>query len=233
MIVDSISVHKHTKKGLGRNPANVISQLVNNPHNIPVIYFFLCPGLSVSAILEGQNYNQYLGKLLSFLDPVLQSPGRGRFVRCWHAKTDGSAASIFHSNCDGKGPTVTIIKYGSYIFGGYTDVSWHSKYHFQNYRHHSLSLKRGSASADIWCFNEYDLKLAIKVFFWRFHSVLVPYVGWVCCWSSPCSEAFSQVLRFSSPHNKPVPNVCSSYWTARVPNSSSWLCMVRYGNMVS
>ena len=52
MIVDSISVHKHTKKGLGRNPANVISQLVNNPHNIPVIYFFLSPGLSVSAILE-------------------------------------------------------------------------------------------------------------------------------------------------------------------------------------
>ena len=126
MIVDSISVHKHTKKGLGRNPANIISQLVNSPHNIPVIYFFLCPGLSVSAILEGQNYNQYLGKLLSFLDPVLQSPGRGRFVRCWHAKTDGSAASIFHSNCDGKGPTVTIIKFGNYIFGGYTDVSWHS-----------------------------------------------------------------------------------------------------------
>ena len=94
----------------------------------------------MSVILEGQDYNQYLGKLLSFLDPILQSPGRGRFVRCWHAKTDGSAASIFHSNCDGKGPTVTIIKSGSYIFGGYTDVSWHSKYHFQNYRHHSLSL---------------------------------------------------------------------------------------------
>ena len=126
MIVDSISVHKHTKKELGRNPANVTSQLLNNPYNIPVIYFFLCLGLSVSAILEGQNYNQYLGKLFSFLDPVLQSPGRGRFVRCWHAKTDGSAASTFHSNCDGKGPTVTIIKSGSYIFGGYTDVSWHS-----------------------------------------------------------------------------------------------------------
>jgi len=83
----------------------------------------------VSVILDGLDYNQYLGKLLSFLDPVLLSPGRDRFVRCWHAKTDGSAASIFHSNCDGKGPTVTIIKYGSYIFGGYTDVSWHSKYH--------------------------------------------------------------------------------------------------------
>ena len=94
-----------------------------------MLYSLLYLGLSVSVILDGLDYNQYLGKLLSFLDPVLLSSGRGRFVRCWHAKNDGSAASIFHSNCDGKGPTVTIIKYGSYIFGAYTDVSWHSKYH--------------------------------------------------------------------------------------------------------
>ena len=92
--------------------------------------FYLFPGLSVSVILEGLDYNQYLEELLSFLDPVLQSSERSRFVRCWHAKTEGSAASIFHSNCDGKGPTVTIYKYGSHIFGAYTDVSWHSKYHF-------------------------------------------------------------------------------------------------------
>ena len=33
---------------------------------------------------------------------------------------------------DGKGPTVTIIQVGSFIFGGYTDMSWSSpsKYHF-------------------------------------------------------------------------------------------------------
>ena len=62
--------------------------------------------------------------LSSYLDPVLQSPVRSRFVRCWHAKTDGWAASTFHSNCDGKGPTVTIVQVGSYIFGGYTDKSW-------------------------------------------------------------------------------------------------------------
>ena len=52
-------------------------------------------------------------------------------MRCWHAKTDGWASSTFHSNCDGKGPTVTIIQVDKYIFGGYTDVSWYSsKYHF-------------------------------------------------------------------------------------------------------
>ena len=52
-------------------------------------------------------------------------------MRCWRAKTDGWAASTFHSKCDGKGPTVTIIQVGSYVFGGYTDVSWSSsKYKF-------------------------------------------------------------------------------------------------------
>ena len=83
-------------------------------------------GLSSSVILGDLDLKNYTEKLISFLDPVLLSSQRSWFVRCWHAKTDGSAASIFHDTCDGKGPTVTIIKSGSYIFGGYTDVSWHS-----------------------------------------------------------------------------------------------------------
>ena len=83
-------------------------------------------GLGSSVILGNLDRKNYLEKLISFLDPVLLNSQRSGFVRCWHAKTDGSSASTFHSNCDGKGPTVTIIKSGSYIFGGYTDVSWHS-----------------------------------------------------------------------------------------------------------
>ena len=45
-------------------------------------------------------------------------------MKCWHAKTDGWNSSTFHSNCDGKGPTVTIIEVNKYIFGGYIDKSW-------------------------------------------------------------------------------------------------------------
>lgn len=52
---------------------------------------------------------------------------RSVFVRCWHAKTDGWAAATFHNNCDGKGPTVTLILVNSYIFGGYTNVPWNGK----------------------------------------------------------------------------------------------------------
>ncbi|XP_068716910.1 uncharacterized protein [Montipora capricornis] len=81
--------------------------------------------LSSSNILDNLD-GKYLNKLNWFIAPVLQSPSCSRFVKCWRAKTDGWAASTFHSNCDGKGPTVTIIEVGSYIFGGYTDVSWSS-----------------------------------------------------------------------------------------------------------
>jgi len=63
---------------------------------------------------------------MSYLDPVLQSSDRSVFLRCWHATTDGWASTTFHSNCDGKGPTVTIIQVNDHIFGGYADVSWNS-----------------------------------------------------------------------------------------------------------
>ena len=85
---------------------------------------FCTAALNESTILSKYG-GRYLENLTSYLAQV-QSSVRSRFVRCWHAKTDGWAASTFHSNCDGKGPTVTIIQVGSYIFGGYSDVSWNS-----------------------------------------------------------------------------------------------------------
>lgn len=93
------------------------------------IFLFSSPGgLDASIILGSLDRNKYSGKLMSYLEPVLLSSDRSVFLRCWHANTDGWAATTFHSNCDGKGPTVTIIKVNDYIFGGYTDVSWYSKY---------------------------------------------------------------------------------------------------------
>ena len=94
--------------------------------NLKNFWLFYPGGLGSSVILGDLDQKNYTEKLISFLEPVLLSSQRSGFVRCWHAKTDGSAASTFHDNCDGKGPTVTVIKYGSYIFGGYTDVSWRS-----------------------------------------------------------------------------------------------------------
>ena len=98
------------------------------------VSFTYTGGLSASIILRGLDHSKYLGKLISFLDPVLPNTSRTDFVRCWHAKTDGWAASTFHSNCDGRGPTVTIIKVNDYIFGGYTDVSWSGGRHIKLFK---------------------------------------------------------------------------------------------------
>jgi len=86
-------------------------------------------GLNASVIFGDLDQSKYLGKLISYLDPALPSVSRSYFVGCWHARTDGSAASTFHNNCDGNGPTVTIIRADQYIFAAYTDVYRRSKYY--------------------------------------------------------------------------------------------------------
>jgi len=49
------------------------------------------------------------------------------FVLLYRASRDGWASSEFHAMCDYQGPTVTVVKSGDYIFGGYTEKSWDSK----------------------------------------------------------------------------------------------------------
>ena len=45
----------------------------------------------------------------------------------YRASRNGWAASNFHSCCDNKGPTVTVMRSGNYIFGGYTEHEWKGK----------------------------------------------------------------------------------------------------------
>ena len=95
----------------------VVYVCLSNCHFI----IFSIEGLGHSSIL--QNNDNYLGTLSNWLKPVIQSKS-SYWKRCWRASVDGWAASTFHSGCDNKGPTVTIIKVGQYIFGGYTSDSW-------------------------------------------------------------------------------------------------------------
>ena len=83
--------------------------------------FCFFPGLHDSVIV-GSNKN-YLTSLSNWLAPVAKSVN-SLWKRCWRASVDGWAGSTFHSRCDGKGPTLTIIRVGRYIFGGYTSKSW-------------------------------------------------------------------------------------------------------------
>ena len=55
-------------------------------------------------------------------------PQDGKWKLLFKASQDGFTAQAFHGRCDNKGPTVTIIKSGNNIFGGFTENSWQSKY---------------------------------------------------------------------------------------------------------
>jgi len=84
---------------------------------IPVIF---AAGLKLSSIVG--NNQTFLTWLDKWLKPVTRQSSY--WNRCYQATVDGWSSYNFHSKCDGKGPTVTIIRAGKYIFGGYTSLSW-------------------------------------------------------------------------------------------------------------
>lgn len=43
---------------------------------------------------------------------------------CYRASENGWGSADFHRKCDDVGPTVTLIKCGTNVFGGFTDQSW-------------------------------------------------------------------------------------------------------------
>jgi hypothetical protein len=60
--------------------------------------------------------------LIGFLDNTLQ-----KTELIYKASRDGFDANAFHSRCDNKGPTLTIVRSNNnYLFGGYTSVAWTS-----------------------------------------------------------------------------------------------------------
>ena len=73
----------------------------------------------LSYILEGKV--EYLKQLIKWLN------GETDWRLCYRATQNGWKAGDFHSRCDYKGPTVTIVLVGYYIFGGYSDISWGGK----------------------------------------------------------------------------------------------------------
>jgi hypothetical protein len=72
-----------------------------------------------SAILSGEPAD-FLTRLTSWTGNTSST----NWTLCWRATIHGWAGSTFHGNCDYKKPTVTIIKVGNFIFGGYATESW-------------------------------------------------------------------------------------------------------------
>ena len=78
----------------------------DDPHNLH----------KTSTILNG--HIEYVKQVLKWLG------GQFQWRLCHRASTHGWSAQNFHTRCDNKGPTVTLVKVGEYIFGGYTDQNW-------------------------------------------------------------------------------------------------------------
>jgi len=64
----------------------------------------------------------YARKLNDFLEQAVGINQQWKL--CYRASVDGWAAVKFHEGCDGKPDTVTIIKVGDSVFGGYADIAW-------------------------------------------------------------------------------------------------------------
>ena len=58
-----------------------------------------------------------------------QLSGESNFVLIYRDSRDGWHSSKFHAVCDDKGPTVTVVKNGNNIFGGYAEMSWEDGKH--------------------------------------------------------------------------------------------------------
>ncbi|XP_068760043.1 uncharacterized protein [Montipora capricornis] len=82
-------------------------------------------GLLPPAFLESKILSDEQKAILvnTWLEEPLQKP-RSSFVLIYQASRDGWESSKFHALCDNKGPTVTVVKSGNNIFGGYTEESW-------------------------------------------------------------------------------------------------------------
>lgn len=51
-------------------------------------------------------------------------PAKRGLQLCYRASRHGFTSQTFHSLCDHRGPTVTLVRAGYYIFGGFTDQPW-------------------------------------------------------------------------------------------------------------
>lgn len=86
-------------------------------------YFSIFRNLNkLNNIAYGNQY--YLQHLQRFLATAPEVGEDSSWFLCYRATSGSWSKTIFHQKCDHKRNTVTIIRKGSYVFGGYTDFPW-------------------------------------------------------------------------------------------------------------
>ena len=100
-------------------PASNDLYLLNTVRDAVFVLSTLVTGLKYSVIVG--NNPEYLANLINWINP---RRSENDWELCWRASRGDLDNDKFHSLCDEKGPTITIVKVGNYIFGGYTSLSW-------------------------------------------------------------------------------------------------------------
>ena len=90
-----------------------------------------------SSIIGDSDF--YQSTLSMYLKPAVGS--NPQWLLCWRASLHGWGARTWHTRCDGKPDTVTIIKVGQNIFGGYADIPF-SKRNFLIQSFYQLSYRQ-------------------------------------------------------------------------------------------
>ena len=88
--------------------------------SILAIFSIFLVSMLASVILRG--HPDYEQTLEEFMEPV-QVTGK-LWQLCFRASENSYNVSAFHAACDNKGPTVTLVRVGDNVFGGYTNQSW-------------------------------------------------------------------------------------------------------------
>lgn len=68
----------------------------------------------------------YQTTLMAWLSAV--GFGERYWAPCYKGSVDGWHSKTFHSKCDSKGPSLTLARKGSYLFGGFADRSWKGEF---------------------------------------------------------------------------------------------------------
>ena len=90
-----------------------------NCSNKLFLFFYDIGDISASTILKGEPE--------SFLKQLKQWFSFNKLSCCWRASLDGWDSKVFHKRCDLRGKTITLIRVGNYIFGGYSTYYWGGK----------------------------------------------------------------------------------------------------------
>ena len=78
-----------------------------------------------STIIENNDEKKLI---FNWINPLIKFKTK-LLYRC---SIDGDSSKTFHEKCDGKGPTITLIKTNDgFRFGGYASISWNNKSCFQ------------------------------------------------------------------------------------------------------